>query len=264
VRFSSLGSGSEGNALLVEAGKRSSCPDTRQTLVLMDCGFGLQDTISRLARLGVSPEQLSGIVVTHEHGDHIGGVARLARKFNLPVWLTHGTLRSQPKAFSEITQLNEIDSHQAFAIGDIEIIPYPVPHDAAEPVQFVFSDGARRLGVLTDTGCSTAHIEQTLNGCHALVLECNHDSDMLMKSDYPFSLKQRVGGRFGHLNNHEAAGILARLDVDKLQHLIAAHLSRKNNTPELAVRALCGALDCEESWVGVATQEEGFFWREIA
>ena len=255
MRFSSLGSGSEGNALLAEVG---------QTLVLMDCGFGLQDTISRLARLSVSPEQLSGIVVTHEHGDHIGGVARLARKFSLPVWLTHGTLRSQPKAFSEITQLNEIDSHRPFAIGDIEIIPYPVPHDAAEPVQFVFSDGARRLGVLTDTGCSTAHIEHTLNGCHALVLECNHDSDMLMNGDYPISLKQRVGGRFGHLNNHEAAGILARLEVDNLQHLIAAHLSRKNNTPELAVRALCGALDCEESWVGVATQEDGFFWREIA
>jgi len=250
-----LGSGSEGNALLAEAGR---------TLVLMDCGFGLQDTILRLARLGVSPEQLDGIVVTHEHGDHIGGVARLARKFDLPVWLTHGTLRSQPKAFSGIAHINEIDSHQAFAIGDIEIIPYPVPHDAAEPVQFVFSDGARRLGVLTDTGCSTAHIEQTLNGCHALVLECNHDSNMLMNGDYPFSLKQRVGGRFGHLNNREAAGILASLDVDKLQHLIAAHLSRKNNTHELAVRALCGAIDCEEEWVGVATQEEGFFWREIA
>jgi phosphoribosyl 1,2-cyclic phosphodiesterase len=250
-----LGSGSEGNALLAEVG---------QTLVLMDCGFGLHDTISRLARLGVSPEKLSGIVVTHEHGDHIGGVARLARKFNLPVWLTHGTLHSQPKAFSEIAQIHEIDTHQAFSICDIEVIPYPVPHDAAEPVQFVFSDGARRLAVLTDTGCSTAHIEQTLNGCHALVLECNHDSDMLMKGDYPYTLKQRVGGRFGHLNNHEAAGILARLDVKNLQHLIAAHLSRKNNTPELAVRALCSALDCEESWVGVATQKEGFFWREIA
>jgi len=255
VRFSSLGSGSEGNALLAEVGR---------TLVLMDCGFGLQDTISRLARLGVSPEQLSAVVVTHEHGDHIGGVARLARKFNLPVWLTHGTLRSQPKAFSSIADINEIDSHQVFAIGDIEIIPYPVPHDAAEPVQFVFSDGARRLGILTDTGCSTAHIEQMLTGCHGLVLECNHDSDMLMRSNYPFSLKQRVGGRHGHLNNRDAAGILARLDTGKLQHLIAAHISRKNNTPELAVQALCGALDCEESWVGVATQEQGFVWREIA
>ncbi|MBI5429258.1 MAG: MBL fold metallo-hydrolase [Nitrosomonadales bacterium] len=255
MRFSSLGSGSEGNALLVAVGR---------TQVLMDCGFGVQDTISRLARLGVSPEQLGGIVVTHEHGDHIGGVARLARKFDLPVWLTHGTLRSQPKAFANIAQLHEIAPQQTFSIGDIEITPYPVPHDAAEPVQFVFSDGARRLGVLTDTGCGTPHIEEMLGGCHALVLECNHDSDMLMNGDYPYSLKQRVGGRYGHLSNLEAAGILSRLDTGKLQHLIAAHLSRKNNTPELAVRALCGAMGCADEWVGVATQQAGFVWREIA
>jgi len=255
VRFSSLGSGSEGNALLAEVGR---------TLVLVDCGFGLHDTISRMARLGVSPEQLSAVVVTHEHGDHVVGVARLARKFDLPVWLTHGTLRSQPKAFSGLSHINEIDVHQSFVVGDIEIFPFPVPHDAAEPVQFVISDGARRLGVLTDTGCGTAHIERMLSGCHGLVLECNHDSEMLMQGDYPFSLKQRVGGRYGHLNNRDAAGILARLDTGNLQHLIAAHLSRKNNTPQLAVKALCGALDCEESWVGVATQEQGFFWREIA
>ncbi|MGA9666155.1 MAG: MBL fold metallo-hydrolase [Gallionella sp.] len=255
MRFASLGSGSEGNGLLVEAG---------QTQVLMDCGFGLQDTLLRMARLGVSPEQLSGIVVTHEHGDHISGVARLARKFDLPVWLTHGTLRSQEQAFDGIANIREIDPHVAFSIGGIEVIPYPVPHDAAQPVQFVFADGAGRLGVLTDTGCSTAHIEQTLSGCHALVLECNHDSAMLMASDYPYSLKQRVGGRFGHLNNQEAAGILARLDLSRLQHLIAAHLSRRNNTPELAVRALSAAAGCEESWVGVATQEDGFAWREIS
>jgi phosphoribosyl 1,2-cyclic phosphodiesterase len=255
MRFASLGSGSEGNALLVAVGR---------TQVLMDCGFGLQDTLMRLARLEVTPEQLSGIVVTHEHGDHISGVARLARRFDLPVWLTHGTLRSQAKAFAGIADIREIDAHLAFAIGDVEVIPYPVPHDAAEPVQFVFSDGERRLGVLTDTGHGTAHIEKMLGGCDALVLECNHDAGMLMNGDYPYSLKQRVGGRFGHLNNQEAAGILARLDVSKLKHLIAAHLSRKNNTQELAVRALSGAIGCEQSWVGVATQEEGFAWREIA
>jgi len=255
MKFASLGSGSEGNALLVAVGR---------TLVLMDCGFGLQDTLARLARLNVPAEQLSGIVVTHEHGDHINGVARLAHKFNLPVWLTHGTLRSQPKTFAGIHTLHEIDPHLAFAIGDIEIIPYPVPHDAAEPVQFVFNDGVRRLGVLTDAGCGTAHIEQTLSGCHALVLECNHDTEMLIRSDYPYSLKQRVGGRFGHLNNQNAADILSRLDTSRLQHLIAAHLSRKNNTAELAVQALSYALNCEASWVEVATQKEGFSWREIA
>jgi len=263
MRFASLGSGSEGNALLVAAGTKNACPGTRQTQVLMDCGFGLQDTLMRLARLAVTPEQLSGIVVTHEHGDHISGVARLARKFNLPVWLTHGTLRAQTKAFADIADIHEIDPQRTFVIGEIEIIPYSVPHDAAEPVQFVFSDGARRLGVLTDTGCSTAHIEQTLSGCHALVLECNHDTEMLMNSDYPYSLKQRVGGRFGHLNNQEAAGILSALDLSRLQHLIAAHLSSRNNTPALAVRALSAAAGCEESWVGVATQQDGFAWREI-
>lgn len=254
MRFASLGSGSEGNALLVATG---------QTQVLMDCGFGLRDAVFRMERLGISPEQLSGIVVTHEHGDHIGGVARLARKYNLPVWLTHGTLRSQLEAFAGVERLYEIDSQGTFAVGGIEITPYPVPHDAAEPVQYVFSDGAWRLGVLTDAGCSTAHIEQTLSGCHALVLECNHDSDMLMNGDYPYMLKQRVGGRFGHLNNRDAAGILARLDASRLQHLVAAHLSRKNNTAALAVRALSCALNCETSWVGVATQEEGFAWREL-
>lgn len=255
MRFASLGSGSEGNALLVVAS---------QTQVLLDCGFGLHDAVLRLERLGVSPGQLSGIVVTHEHGDHVRGVARLARKFNLPVWLTHGTLRSQQKAFAEVAHLHEIDPHLSFAIGGIEISPYPVPHDAAEPVQYVFSDGARRLGVLTDTGCSTVHIDQMLSGCHALVLECNHDSDMLMNGDYPYSLKQRVGGRLGHLNNLEAASILSRLDVSRMQHLIAAHLSRKNNTAMLAVQALSSVMNCDASWVGVATQEEGFAWREIS
>lgn len=254
MRFASLGSGSKGNGLLVCTGK---------SLVLLDCGFGLKDSVARLARLGVAPEQLNGILVTHEHGDHIGGVARLARKFDLPVWLTHGTLRSQPGAFAGISQLHEIDPHQAFSIRDMEIMPYPVPHDAAEPVQFVFGDGARRLGVLTDVGCSTPHIEAMLDGCHALVLECNHDTQMLTNGDYHYRLKQRVGGRLGHLSNQESAGLLASVDVSRLQHLIAAHLSEQNNTPELAVAALCEVLGCAADWVGVATQQEGFDWREV-
>lgn len=253
MRFASLGSGSEGNALAVQVG---------QTCVLMDCGFNLTETVSRLARLGLQPEALSGIVVTHEHGDHIAGVARLARKYRLPVWLTHGTLRAQ-KNLADLPGVNEINPHVSFSIGDVEVQPYLVPHDAAEPVQYAFSDGARRLGVLTDVGSSTPFIEQTLSGCSALVLECNHDATMLATGDYPYSLKQRVGGRFGHLNNEEAGKLLARLDNSRLQHIVAAHLSRKNNAPELAVRALSAALSCSEEWVGVATQAQGFAWREI-
>lgn len=254
MRFASIGSGSEGNALLVESAN---------TRLMLDCGFGLKDCVFRLNRLGVLPETLTGILVTHEHGDHIGGVARLARKYNLPVWLTHGTLRSQSAAFSGVERLHEIDPHRPFSVGDLEISPYPVPHDANEPVQYLFGDGNVRLGVLTDAGCSTPHIEAMLGGCDALVLECNHDSAMLMNGEYPYSLKLRVGGRMGHLSNTEAAALLARLDVGRLQHVVAAHISSKNNTAALAVGALAGVLGCDPGWVGVATQQEGFCWREI-
>jgi phosphoribosyl 1,2-cyclic phosphodiesterase len=254
MRFASLGSGSEGNALAVQVG---------QTCVLMDCGFSLADTVARLARLGLAADDLSGIVVTHEHSDHIAGVARLARKYSIPVWLTHGTRQMHGKALDDLSGLTEISPHHSFSIGELQIQPYAVPHDAAEPVQYVFSDGAKRLGVLTDTGCSTPHIEATLNGCDALVLECNHDTALLANGDYPYSLKQRVGGRFGHLNNADAAALLAKLDNRRLQHIVAAHLSRKNNTRDLAVAALSAALNCDADWIAVATQQAGFDWREI-
>jgi phosphoribosyl 1,2-cyclic phosphodiesterase len=253
MRFAVLGSGSEGNALVVEV---------NQTRVLLDCGFSLGETLARLGRLGLQAEQLDGIVVTHEHGDHISGVARLARKFDLPVWLTHGTLRTQNAAFAELS-INKINPHLAFVIGDILVQPYPVPHDAAEPVQYVFGDGARRLGVLTDAGSVTPHIEEILGGCHALVLEFNHDAQMLADGDYHFRLKQRVGGRYGHLNNADAAALLRRLDTSRLQHIVAAHLSRKNNEVGLVVEALCAALGCKPDRIEVATQEEGLDWREI-
>ena len=130
-------------------------------------------------------------------------------------------------------------------------------------MQFVFGDGAQRIGVLTDVGSSTPHIEATLSGCHALVLECNHDPVMLSNSSYPASLVQRIAGRFGHLDNASAAALLAKLDRTRLQHVIAAHLSQKNNTPELARCALAQVMDCTEDWIGVACQREGFGWRQI-
>ncbi len=182
MRFALLGSGSEGNALVVQSGA---------TTLLMDCGFSLSETLVRLGRLQLQAEQLSGILVTHEHGDHIAGVAKLSRKFDIPVWMTHGTLRSQKDAFAKLS-VSEINPHDSFSIGDIDVQPYLVPHDAAEPVQYVFGSGARKLGVLTDVGHVTPHIEAVLSGCHALILECNHDADMLQNGRYPYSLKQRV------------------------------------------------------------------------
>lgn len=252
MRFASLGSGSEGNGLLVEAGS---------TRVLMDCGFGLADGIARLARLGLRPADLAGIVVTHEHGDHLGGVGRLARKYALPVWLTDGT-RTMAQDLDGVA-IRVIDSHAAFGVGDLEIRPFPVPHDAREPVQYVFSDGNRRLGVLTDTGCSTPHIEAMLAGVDALVLECNHDAAMLENGPYPASLKRRVGGRFGHLENSQSAALLGKLKHGTLQCVMAAHVSRRNNTAALARRALARTLGCADEEVRVACQKAGFDWIRI-
>lgn len=255
MQFASIGSGSAGNGLVVKE---------KNTRLLLDCGFGLKDAIERLARINLLPEQLTGILITHEHEDHAGGVFKLAKKYQLSVWMTHGTHRMLDRTLpNESVHVHIIDSHTEFSIDDIQITPFPVPHDAREPVQYVFSNGDKRLGVLTDTGCSTPHIEAVLSGCHALVLECNHDLNMLMNGAYPHSLKQRVSSRLGHLDNLSAAKILSKIDTSNLQHIVAAHLSEKNNTPSLAVKALSNSLQCAENWIGIASQELGFDWREI-
>jgi phosphoribosyl 1,2-cyclic phosphodiesterase len=253
VRFTSLGSGSSGNALVVENGA---------TRVMMDCGFGLGETERRLGRAGLVPSDLAAVLVTHEHEDHLGGVARFAKRHALPVYLTRGTAQALPADFPAVL-VRYIDSHLAFAIDALAIEPFPVPHDAREPVQYRFSDGAVALGVVTDLGCITRHVVDKLSGCEALVIECNHDLDMLMGGAYPASLKHRVAGRFGHLDNAGARQLVESLDRSRLRHLIAAHLSQQNNTPALARAALAGALGCAEEWIAVATQEEGFGWREI-
>ena len=254
MRFASIGSGSEGNGLVVEAGN---------TRVLIDCGFGVKDTVARLARVGLTPESLTAILVTHEHADHVGGVPAFAARHGIPVWLTFGTLENSGERFGGMQGIYCFDAHERFAIGDLEVCPFPVPHDAREPVQFVLTDGAHRVGVLTDIGTTTRYVEMSLSGCDALVLECNHDLAMLEAGDYPPSLKQRIAGRLGHLHNEAAAEILARIDTSRLVHVIAAHLSQQNNTPELASLALAGALGCPTAWIGIASQATGFDWREM-
>ena len=254
LRFASLGSGSQGNALVVQSGG---------TLVLLDCGFSITSVTARLGRLGLGPGQIDAVVVTHEHDDHIGGVARFALRFGVPVWLSYGTLRGFEPFFAGV-RVNILENFSAFSVGSLRIEPYPVPHDAREPAQYVFDDGARRLGVLTDAGESTRIIEQTLSGCEALVVECNHDPEMLAKSSYPQQVKDRIASRVGHLDNQAAADLLARLDTSHLQHVVAAHLSRQNNRPELARSALSGVLGCRPDWIGVADQDAGFDWLAIA
>jgi len=253
IRFASLGSGSEGNSLLVEVDG---------TRIVADCGFSLSEMVARLARHGVEAESIDAILVTHEHDDHVGGVARFARKFGIPVWLTHGTLQSTNGQFRDVQRIEIFDCQQRFAIGAIEVEPYTVPHDAREPSQFVFSDGSARLGLLTDAGSLTVHMREVLGGLDALVVECNHDLDLLWNSAYPQRLKERIAGKLGHLDNAAAARLLESIDCTRLKHLVAAHLSQQNNTPELAAAALARALNCEQQWIGIATQSDGFAWRE--
>jgi phosphoribosyl 1,2-cyclic phosphodiesterase len=255
VRFASLASGSGGNCLIAESGK---------TRILIDCGLNLTETERRLGRVGVAPSQVTAILVTHEHGDHACGVFDFAAAHRVTVFLTYGTLRAMKEEgkVTEGVRIVQIDGRQSFAVDDLQVHPFTVPHDAREPVQYVVSDGATRLGVLTDIGAPTAHVAESLARCDALVLECNHDLDLLWAGGYPKWLKQRIAGPFGHLNNGDSERLLAAIDRSRLRHVIAAHLSQQNNRPQLARAALARAMGCEQSWIGLATQEDGFGWRD--
>lgn len=252
MRFALLGSGSKGNALVVEyAGTR----------ILVDCGFSLREIERRLARLDIAPDAIDALVITHEHDDHWRGVSRFSRRYGAPVWLTPGT--QSAKSADELAAVELYSPHEPFAIGELEFFPYPVPHDAREPAQFVIGNGDKRLGVLSDIGYVTPHAREMIDACDALVLESNHDLDMLATGPYPPSLKARVAGRLGHLSNAQAAALLGEIDVSGLQQLVVAHISESNNRPALAQAALAEALSTTADWVHVANQREGLSWRSL-
>lgn len=230
LRFAMLGSGSQGNGTLIQSG---------DTTILLDCGFMLRDAEARLRRLGVEPHAVSAVVVTHEHYDHIGGVARFARKYRLPVWLTDGTRAGWKDG--PVPRNLRVVCGEAFTIGDLRVEPFAVPHDAREPAHFVFGNGRFRVGVLSDAGSVTDTMRAALTGCDALLLEFNHDTEMLINGPYEPPLKRRIGGALGHLSNAQAAELLGSLDQSRLRHLVLTHLSEKNNTPELALAAAVGA-----------------------
>lgn len=257
MKFASLGSGSEGNALLI-----STTAGMTNTTVMLDCGFNIKETERRLLRLGLSPSHLSGIVVTHEHQDHVGGALKFARRHRLPVWMSYGTYQAVRKDCDGVA-FHFCRDGERLNIGDLELTPYTVPHDAREPVQYVIRDDRFKLGVLTDAGQSTPHLTRSLSGCDALVLECNHDREMLANSAYPPSLRSRIGGAYGHLSNDTTAEILASLDRSRLKVVIGAHLSQQNNTPELARAALSSVVQHEAARVLIACQAEGFDWITI-
>ena len=219
MRIASLGSGSGGNATLVDSGAG---------LILIDCGFSIAELERRLEQLDCRPADIAAILVTHEHSDHLGGVGPLARKYRLPVYLTQGTSLRLAANHNLTTQIIRAD--HSFELLGMEILPVPVPHDAREPVQFVFSSRQFKLGVLTDLGSLTARILEVYRDCQMLLVEANHDLQMLLNGPYPPALKRRVGGRWGHLNNNQTASFLQSVNANlALQCLILGHISRHNN-----------------------------------
>ena len=159
--------------------------------------------------------------------------------------------------------LQVVNGRQSFFVDGMMVLPFTVPHDAREPVQYVLSDGAAKLGVITDVGKPTPHLQQMLSGLDALVLECNYDRDMLWAGAYPRWLKERIASAFGHLDNLDSEALLGGIDRTRLKHVIGAHLSKQNNKPALARAALARAMGCEEEWIGIAGQDDGFDWRTI-
>lgn len=255
MRFCSLGSGSAGNATLVEASQGIT-----RTRVLIDAGFSVRELTRRLARAGCPPDEVDALFITHEHGDHIGCALAFAARHRIPLIMSRGTWRAVGSEAFDSRLLRFARDGDALALGDMALHPFAVPHDANEPLQLCLDDGGSRLGVVTDLGSTPDSVSQALGRCDALLLECNHDEEMLRAGPYHPALKKRILGSHGHLSNHAAAELLSRCRHDQLQVVAAAHLSEKNNTPALALAALTPVLGGSRSELRVADPKLGLDW----
>lgn len=258
MRFCNLGSGSGGNSTLVEASQGITT-----TRLLVDAGFSERELTRRLARVGYTPADIDAIFITHEHGDHVGRSVAFARRHRIPLITSRGTWRAIGCDDFEASLLCLARSGEAITLGDFELRPFAVPHDAQEPLQLCLSDGAVRLGIVTDLGCAPDAVAEALRGCQALLLECNHDEAMLRSGPYPPSLQRRILGTHGHLSNEAAADLLSRCLHKTLGAVVAAHLSEKNNSPALVREALARVLDCGAGDIRVADQALGFDWLAV-
>lgn len=253
MRFAILGSGSAGNATLVQH---------NDSVVLIDCGLSARQVEKRSAAIGFDIAAIDALLITHEHDDHVAGAATLAKRAGASVFASAGTQIAARDRLSGISQIETLSPGQALSIGELSIAPIIVPHDAREPCQFVLEGGGRKLGVLTDVGQVTPHLEHHYSALDGLILEFNHDPDLLATSAYPASLKQRIGGDYGHLSNRQAEGLLRSLDLSALQFFVAAHLSEKTNSPERVADCLARVLP---SHVGshIAEQSAASPWWEL-
>jgi phosphoribosyl 1,2-cyclic phosphodiesterase len=249
--LASLGSGSRGNGTVISLGG---------VRVLVDCGFTLKQTRLRLARLGLVPEDLCAVLVTHEHSDHVQGVAPLARQYRLPVYLSHGTRRGI-NGWDDL-DVRPFSGDEAFDVEGVRVIPVPVPHDAREPTQFVLEGAGARLGVLTDLGHVTPHVENAYRHCDALLVEANHDREMLWGGDYPAHLKRRIASSRGHLSNDQTVALLQEIGSASMRHVIVGHISEQNNSAARISDAFA-PLTARLPNLSFATQQDGSGWIEI-
>ncbi len=250
-----LGSGSAGNSVVLRSA---------DSVVLLDAGFSCRELVTRLERVGVKPGSLDGIVVTHEHNDHCKGVALLSRRYKLPVYATAGTFRG--RAFRQVQRRNVVRAREAFEVGSFEIEAFGVPHDAREPVGFTATGNCGgKAGLAADLGALRGRARDSLRRSQVLVLESNHDLDMLRRGPYPWSLKRRVASERGHLSNVDAAAAVADLADAELETVVLYHLSRTNNLPGLAHTAMSESLDRLGARVDVVlSQQDGpTGWLEV-
>jgi phosphoribosyl 1,2-cyclic phosphodiesterase len=248
----SLGSGSKGNGTLICFG---------DYLILVDCGFSVKETIRRLECKGVAPEQVCCILVTHEHSDHLSGVARFSNRFSIPVWLNKGA--NLHKNSLNINNKFIFNTHQSFELGPITVTPVAVPHDAREAVQFIFSNKEISVGILTDIGHISSYVLEAYKTCNLLLLEFNYDLQMLLSGKYPQKLKQRVAGSFGHLSNDQAVDFLGKMEQSTLQLLVATHMSEENNSTNLVMSCIEKNTEIDKSRYLIADQSNGFSWQKI-
>ncbi len=243
-----LASGSKGNAIYVSDG---------HTALLVDAGLSGIEIERRMQTAGLEIDTLKAILVTHEHSDHARGVGILSRRYQLPVYATQGTAGAAATQLGRIDRLHHFETGQAFAIDNLAIHPFTTSHDARDPAGFTISQNSQKIGIATDLGIATGMIKQHLQDCTLLVLEANHDPQMLTEGPYPWPLKQRIMSRSGHLSNQASRDLLGEIKHDGLCHVILAHLSEVNNTPEKAMQTLSEAMGMDDrAQLHVACQEK--------
>ncbi|MBL6685383.1 MAG: MBL fold metallo-hydrolase [Methylophilaceae bacterium] len=253
MKFCSLGSGSSGNCYLLS--------DAKETIII-DCGFNASEFERRLKRFEINPSSLTAILLTHEHDDHSKSIFSVAHKLKIPIFLTHGTFKMCHKKITKSLQLDLrfIKCLEVFRIGNISVTPIPVPHDAREPVQFKFQSNGKTFAIITDLGFGNKILLNEIHHLDGLILESNHDDDLLKQSRYPKSLKERISGMYGHLSNQESAKILNNIDTKRLSWLGASHLSKENNTAELVTKSWQKVLKNNLIDINIIDQDNGVNW----